>query len=155
MLSREKRFCEEYVIDYDAKKAARRAGYGGKQKSADAAEKQAEKAGKNLLKRQDILSEVEKLQEEYNRERCFSEKERVLKELWDIYEKATGAEEQRRWDSEGRAYWPVREYKYDGKAALKALELIAKMNGMLKENIKTELSTADKNEVEIRVVKNE
>lgn len=155
MLSREKRFCEEYVIDYDAGKAARRAGYGKRQKDENAAGKQAEKAGKNLLKRKDILDEVARLQEEYNRERCFSEKERVLKELWDTYEKATGVEEQRRWDSEGRPYWPVREYKYDGKAALKALELIAKMNGMLKENVRTELSTGDKTEVEIRVVKGE
>ena len=155
MLSREKRFCEEYIIDYDAKKAAERAGYTGRQKEPDAAGKRAEKAGRNLLKREDILAEVARLQEEYNRQRCFSEKERVLRELWDTYEKAAGVEEQRNWDSDGRPYWPVREYKYDGKAALKALELIAKMNGMLTENLKTELSTGEKTEIEIKVLKGE
>ena len=153
MNSREKRFCAEYIVDYDPTAAAKRAGYGANRTSPEETERTAAKAGANLLKREDIRAEVVFQQKEQNAARCFSEKERVLKELWDVYNKATGAEEKRRWDSEGRAYWPVREYKYDGKTATKALELIAKMSGMLKEPPKAALSTPEKTEIAIRVVK--
>ncbi len=152
---REERFCEEYVIDYNATKAALRAGYGKNSRDEEAAAKAAANAGSKLLKKDEIAARVREIQEEYNKARCFDEKERVLKELWVTYEKSTEAEPVMEWSTEEHSYVPTGRYQFDGKTATKALELIAKMNGMLTENVKTELSTGEKTEIEIKVLKGE
>ena len=70
-------------------------------------------------------------------------KERVLEELWSTYQKAGGGE-----DEHGE------EYKFDGKVALKALELIAKISGVLDEPEEDDLST-EGTRISIRVLKDE
>ena len=124
------RFCNEYIIDYDATKAAIRAGY---------SEKSAYNQGSRLLKNDEVAARVRELQEIYNKERCFANKDRVLKELWDTYEHASRAEPAMAWDANEHRYVPTGEYVFDGKTASKCLELIAKTNGMLTEKIESNI----------------
>ena len=70
-------------------------------------------------------------------------KERIITELWSTYQKAGGCDTQ---DGES--------CKFDGKVALKALELIAKISGVLDETEEDDLSTAE-TKISIRVLKDE
>lgn len=124
------RFCEEYLVDYNATQAAIRAGY---------KENSAANQGSRLLKNDEVLARVRELQEEFNKKRCFDEKNRVLNELWGIAEKAMQKTPVMVWDSAKHAYVPSGEWAFDGKTATKALELIGKMSGMFSE--KTERRT--------------
>lgn len=121
------RFCEEYVVDYNATQAAIRAGY---------KEKSAANQGSRLLKNDEVLARVRELQEEFNKKRCFAEKDRVLNELWGIAEKAMQKTPVMEWDSSKHAYVPTGEWAFDGKTATKALELIGKMSGMFEKDEK-------------------
>lgn len=121
---KKERFCEEYIIDYNATNAAIRAGF---------SEKSAYNQGSRLLKNDEVAARVRELQEIYNTERCFANKDRVLKELWDTYEHASRAEPAMEWSFDEHRYVPTGEYVFDGKTASKCLELIAKTNGMLIE----------------------
>lgn len=121
---KKERFCEEYIIDYNATNAAIRAGY---------SEKSAYNQGSRLLKNDEVAARVRELQEIYNKERCFASKDRVLKELWKTYEHASRAEPAMAWDANEHRYVPTGEYVFDGKTTSNCLELIAKMNGMLIE----------------------
>ena len=123
---KEERFCQEYIVDYNATKAAIRAGY---------SERSAATQGCRLLKNDNVASRVRELQEEYIKERCFTEKDRVLKELWDVFEKASQKTEVMEWSQEKHAYVPSGEWSFDGKTATKAMELIGKLNGMFTEKI--------------------
>lgn len=147
--AREERFCLEYIIDYKAGAAALRAGYGEGSKNP---EKAASNAATKLLKKEEVAARIRELQEEFNKAHCFDEKSRVLKELWATYDKATAAEPVMAWDYDEHKMKPTGEYCIDGKTATKSLELIAKMSGMLTDNVKADLST-DKIEMEISVVK--
>lgn len=124
------RFCEEYLVDYNATQAAIRAGY---------KENSAANQGSRLLKNDEVFARVRELQEEFNKKRCFDEKNRVLNELWGIAEKAMQKTPVMVWDSAKHAYVPSGEWAFDGKTATKALELIGKMSGMFSE--KTERRT--------------
>lgn len=126
LTAKEERFCQEYIIDYNATKAAIRAGY--KEKSAAV-------QGSRLLKNDNVAARVCELQEQFNKTRCFDEKDRVLKELWDIYEKAMQKTEVMEWSQEKHAYVPTGEWTFDGKTATKAMELIGKMSGMFTDKI--------------------
>ena len=120
------KFAIEYIVDYNATKAAIRAGY---------SEDSAASEGSRLLKNDKVSARVRELQEEYNKTKCFAEKERVLKELWETYEKAVQAVPVMVWDSGKHSYVESGEYSFDGKTATKAIELIGKMNGMFTEKI--------------------
>ena len=120
------RFCEEYIVDYNATKAAIRAGY----KETSAANQ-----GSRLLKNDEVLARVRELQEEFNKTRCFDEKERVLAEAWSVLEIATAAKPVLEWDYDEHKYVETGEYQIDGKTAIKTLELIAKMGGMLTDTV--------------------
>lgn len=124
---KKERFCEEYIIDYNGTKAAIRAGY---------SEESARTAAWRLLKNDDVAARVRELQEEFNKKRSFDDKNRVLNELWDVYEKAIQKTPVMEWDSEKHAYVPNGEWAFDGKTASKALELIGKLNGMFEEKVK-------------------
>lgn len=124
--AKEERFCQEYIVDYNATKAAIRAGY---------KERSAATQGCRLLKNDNIASRVRELQEQYIKDRCFAEKDRVLMELWEIFERAMQKTDVMEWNHEKHEYIPSGEYTFDGKTATKALELIGKMNGMFTEKI--------------------
>lgn len=121
------RFCEEYVVDYNATQAAIRAGY---------KEKSAANQGSRLLKNDEVLARVRELQEEFNKKRCFAEKDRVLNNFWEIVERTMQKTPVMEWDSEKHAYVPTGEWAFDGKTAVKALEAIGKMNGMFEKDEK-------------------
>ena len=121
------RFCEEYVVDYNATQAAIRAGY---------KEKSAANQGSRLLKNDEVLARVHELQLSFNLTRCFDDKNRVLNELWEIAEKAMQKTPVMEWDSSKHAYVPSGEWAFDGKTATKALELIGKMSGMFEKDEK-------------------
>ena len=124
--AKEERFCQEYIVDYYATKAAIRAGY---------KERSAATQGCRLLKNDNVASRVRELQEQYIKDRCFAEKDRVLMELWEIFERAMQKTDVMEWNHEKHEYIPSGEYTFDGKTATKALELIGKMNGMFTEKI--------------------
>ena len=104
--AKEERFCQEYIIDYNATKAAIRAGY---------KERSAATQGSRLLKNDNVTAYVRELQEEYNKLHCFQEKSRFIGETWKTYEKAKEND--------------------DGRIAVKCLELIGKTNGLFTESV--------------------
>ena len=123
---KEERFCQEYIVDYKAAEAAIRAGY---------KEKSARTAAWRLLKKETVAARVRELQEEFNKQRSFDDKNRVLNELWEVYQKAMQKTPVLEWSQEKHEYVPSGEYQFDGKTASKALELIGKMSGMFTEKI--------------------
>lgn len=115
-------FATEYIVDHNATKAAIRAGY---------SEESAASEGSRLLKNVKVAARVRELEDQFNKERCFDDRNRVLHELWITYEKAIQASPVMIWDSAQHKYVESGEYSFDGKTATKAMELIAKMHGML------------------------
>lgn len=74
MRDKQKRFCQEYLIDSDATKAAVRAGY---------AKRSAASIGCDLLKHPEVKAYLTTLQEEL-KERSMVKAEDVLAELWKV-----------------------------------------------------------------------
>lgn len=122
---REEKFCMEYIIDHHGTKAAIRAGY---------SEKSAAVTASKLLKKANIAARVREIQEEFNKTRCFEDRERVLAEAWDLLAIAKAAKPVLEWDYNERKYVETGEYQIDGRTAAKAIEIIAKMGGMLTES---------------------
>lgn len=118
------RFCEEYILDYDPMKAALRAEY---------SKNSAKSYAYQLLKREDVLERICELQEEYIRKNLLDNKNRVLREMWDMYERAIQAKPVTVWDKELKEYVETGEYQFDDKVAMKCLEFIMKLGGMLSE----------------------
>lgn len=124
---REEKFCAEYIVDFSAQRAAERAGY-------------SKGYGYVLLKKEKIVKRICELQEEFLRERHYNDRNRVIAEVWDMYEKAMQAKPVEIWDKEIKEYVPTGEYQFDDKIAMKCLELIIKLGGnpSEKENEKSE-----------------
>lgn len=118
------RFCEEYIVDYNPVRAAIRAGY-----SLSAAKSY----GYKLLKNEKVISRIFELQAEYIRKGLFDNRNRVIKEFWEMYERAVQAKPVEVWDKELKEYVATGEYQFDDKIAMKCLEFIAKIGGMLSE----------------------
>lgn len=118
------RFCEEYVLDYSPVRAAIRAGY---------SQKSAKTYGYELLKKEKVVAKICELQEDFIKNSLLDSKSRVLKEIWDIYERAMQAKPVTVWDKELKEYVETGEYQFDDKTAMKCLEFIAKLGGMLSE----------------------
>lgn len=121
------RFCEEYVMDFDVAKAEQRAGC-------------SKGYGKKLLENEKVVERICELQEEFIKKRHYSDRNRVISEIWDMYEKAMQAKPVEIWDKELKEYVPTGEYQFDDKVAMKCLELIVKLGGspLEKENEKPE-----------------
>ena len=56
-------------------------------------------------------------------------------EAWGIYKKCMAAEPHLSWDSESHSYVPDGTFVFDSRGALKALEMLGKMEGMFKERV--------------------
>lgn len=97
---RQERFCREYVIDYNATKAAARAGYSSKT---------ARTIGSENLTKPAILARVHELQEDKRKALAISE-DMIIAELMATYREC-------------------RE-NFDSKGALRALEMLGKHIGM-------------------------
>lgn len=114
------KFCREYIADFNISRAEERAGV-------------SKGYGKKLLKEEKIVERICELQEEFIRKRHYSDKNRVIAEIWDIYEKAMQAKPVEIWDKDIKEYVPTGEYQFDDKIAMKCLELIIKLSGNLPE----------------------
>lgn len=121
MTAKMDRFCQEYVIDYNGTAAAARAGYSEKRAAAQAS---------TLLKREDVMARVAELQREQTRRLGLSA-DRVVMELWEIYNRCMQAEPVMVWNADAHAYVPSdAEYTFDANGAVKALKLIGEHIGM-------------------------
>ena len=56
-------------------------------------------------------------------------------EAWGVYKKCMAAEPHLSWDSESHSYVPDGTFVFDSRGALKALEMLGKMEGMFKERV--------------------
>lgn len=107
-------FCREYLIDFNASAAARRAGY---------SERTANEQGSRLLTKASVQMEIRRLIDERTR-RVEIDADWVVKNLVENVQRSMQAVAVR--DSEGN---PI-EYRYNGAVANKALELLGKHLGM-------------------------
>lgn len=121
------KFCREYVLDFNISRAEERAGI-------------SKGYGRKILKDEKAAERICELQEEYIRSRRFNDKNRVISEIWDMYEKAMQAKPVEIWDKELKEYVATGEYQFDDKIAMKCLELIVKLGGnsLEKESEKSE-----------------
>ena len=135
------RFCEEYIVDYNPMKAALRAGYSAGSARAHSYQ---------LLKRKDVVERICERQEEFIKNGLLDNKNRVLKELWEMYERAVQAKPVTVWDKELKEYVETGEYQFDEKTAMKCLEFIAKICGAVPEGTKKQ-EKIEENGIEIIV----
>lgn len=117
-------FCQEYMIDLNATKAAERAGY---------SVKTANEQGSRLLANVSIQSELKKLQTK-RAEKIEVTQDYVLKTIIDTVERCKQAEpvmvkEDGKWVESG-------EYKFDSQAVLKGAELLGKHLAMFTDKTK-------------------
>ena len=136
------RFCEEYIVDYNPMRAAVRAGY---------ATSSARAYSYSLLKKEKVIQRICELQEEYIRKGLLDNKNRVIRELWEMYERAVQAKPVTVWDKEIKEYVETGEYQFDDKIAMKCLEFIAKIGGMLSEKENEKAQKKDSFEIIVKV----
>lgn len=136
------RFCAEYIVDFNGTRAAIRAGY---------AEKSAAQQASRLLKNDEVSARVRELLEIYNKEHCYAEKDRVLAEAWEILSIAKEAKPVMVWSSDRHEYVETGEYQIDGKTAVRTLELIGKLCGMVKDKVSVEPGTEGAGEVKFSI----
>ena len=125
------RFAQEYVVDLNATQAAIRAGYSARTARAQ---------GSRLLTNVDVQERVRELQAA-RAERVQIDADWVLARLVENVDRAmqkTAAEV----DQEGN----ITEYRYEGSVANKALELIARHLGMLRDRV--DLTVDDRQRIE-------
>ena len=123
-------FCHEYLVDYNASKAAERAGYSAKTAGSQ---------GNRLLKNVEVLSRVRELQAEKTKRLAVSQ-DWVVLHLVDVVNKCMKPVEVLEWDYEAREMKRTGLFTFDSKGATKALELIGKHLGMYTD--KMEVSAA-------------
>ncbi len=142
---KQRKFCEEYIVDYRVSEAAIRAGY---------PEKSAAAQGSRLLKNAKVAAHVRELQKQFSEERCFESKERLIQETWKTYEKATQIEPVLEWDKDEHKYVETGLYQFDGKTAVGCLKLLGTYLGV--ENILA-IKNADESgfELSVRITEDE
>lgn len=121
LTAKEQRFCEEYVLDYNATRAAIRAGY---------SERSAASNAWKILRRPGVQNFLKRAQQEQRDRLCLSG-DRVVLELFDLLEKCKEPEPVRVWSKTEKKYVNTGEYKFDSRGALKTVELLMKHMGML------------------------
>ena len=122
--SKQERFCQEYIIDYNGAQAAIRAGY---------AENSARKTASRMLTNADILARV--LQREQTARLALTQ-DYVLQQLVDTYRCCREPEPVMVYDADAGGMVESGKYQFDSKGALRALELIGKHLGMYQDKLK-------------------
>lgn len=117
---KQKRFCEEYLVDLNATKAAIRAGY---------SEKTAAQIGSENLIKPDIIEYLNVRRAEIS-EKIELSQEWVLKRLKEISDRCMTAEPVMEFDYDTKSMRETGEYQFDSSGANKATELIGKHLGM-------------------------
>ena len=121
---KQKLFCKEYLIDFNATQAAIRAGY---------SENGAASTAVHLLKNPKIQKAVAEGRGKVA-DQTPIDQNYVLSRLAEIVERCMQHEPVR--DRSGK---PTGEYRFDSRGAVKALELLGKHNGMFMNRVKLTL----------------
>lgn len=119
LTDQQKVFVAEYLVDFNATQAAIRAGY---------AEKSAHSQGSRLLDNPAISQAVKKSVTQRSESLGLNADNLLLRALL-VFDRSMQAEPVLKWNPDTGQNEPVGVYKYDGLAAVKALELIGKLLG--------------------------
>ena len=122
MTETQKRFCDEYLIDCNAKQAAIRAGY---------SEKTAYSGGFNLLNKPELRKYIDEQLEQMHNEKIADSRE-VLEYLTSVMR---GEQREQTMQLVGDGVQKIADIDVSAKERLKAAELIGKRYGMFKDNI--------------------
>ena len=117
---RQRRFARELLVDGVAYKAAERAGYSARTAASQASE---------LLKNPKIAA----LRRAYAREQFNAlgyDKPQLTLKLCEVLDRCMEGKAHLSWDSEKRAWVPDGTWVFDARGAVKAIEAIAKLQGL-------------------------
>lgn len=126
-------FCKEYVIDYNGKQAAIRAGY----KESNAASQ-----ASRLLSDSEILEYIKVLQKHLVDSSCLTE-EKVINHLQDVLERCLSAKPVMEWDYSEHEMVETGDWTFDSKGALEAIKLLGQHLGMFSNKIKISTDSDD------------
>lgn len=122
MTEKQKRFCDEYLVDCNATQAAIRAGY---------SKKTAYAIGLNNLKKQELKAYIDKQLEQLHNKNIADSQE-VLKYLTSVMR---GEHKEQTMQLVGDGIQKIADIDVSAKERLKAAELIGKRYGLFKDNI--------------------
>lgn len=125
MNARQKRFCDEYLIDCNATQAAIRAGY---------SEKTANEQGARLLAKVSIQEYIDEQLERIHNEKTADAQE-VLEYLTSVMR---GEHKEQTLQLIGEGVQTIADIDVSARERLKAAELIGKRYGMFKDNVSVE-----------------
>lgn len=137
LTAKQKAFCEEYLIDLNATQAAIRAGY---------SEDTAHQIGYENLIKHDVAAEIERLQKIRSDITSISA-ESVLRRINLVANRCMQAEAVK--DSDGDE---TGEYKFEHSGANKALEMLARHNGLFNDKVEVK-TTHDIDKLELAMQK--
>lgn len=123
---KQKRFCEEYLIDLNATQAAIRAGY---------SEKTAKQIASENLSKPDLQDYISELRKE-QAEKTKIDIQWVLNRFKDISNRCMTQEPVMVWDDGKKTFVESGEYKFDSSGANKATEMLAKHLGFFETDNK-------------------
>ena len=118
------RFCLEYIQDYNATKAAIRAGYKAKN---------AAKQGCKLMKDPEIRARIKELQEETCK-RLMINQDHIILKLMKVADMCMNAVPVEAWNYVTHQMEPTGEYQIDSAGAVKALTKVGEHIGMFRKD---------------------
>lgn len=139
LTDKQRRFCEEYMVDLNATQAAIRAGY---------SENTANEQGSQNLAKLSIQEYIAKLRQPIA-EKLKITREGVIKDIITIKERCMAEEPVMIYDPTEKGMVESGEYRFDSNGALKASDMLAKHIGFYeKDNAqsKTEITITDRKE---------
>ena len=125
MTDRQERFAQEYVLDLNATKAAKRAGY---------SEKSAYSQGALMLKNDEVLARISILQKNAA-ETAGVTAVSVLTRLNEIADRCMQKKPVLKWDAESKSLVETGEWQFDAAGANRALELLGKHLGIFEDRV--------------------
>lgn len=126
MNARQKKFCDEYLIDLNVTQAAIRAGY---------SPKTAYSQGQRMLKNVEVKNYINEQLERMHNEKTADAQE-VLEYLTSVMR---GKQKEQTLKLAGEGVQEITEIDISAKGRLKAAELIGKRYGMFKDNVNVDL----------------
>jgi phage terminase small subunit len=124
LTDKQKRFCEEYIIDLNATQAAIRAGY---------SDKTANEQGSRLLANVKVKEYIDELQKNVS-ERTQLDADWVVKRFKEISDRCMQAVPVMEYDPDSGQMIPSGEFKFDSSGANKATEMIGKHLGIFEKD---------------------